>query len=149
DCTPPRGKVDGSVEFVQHRFDDVVLDLHAVGRHVVAADAIKIAPTNGVDGEAKAASDGFDDGLDRKHRLWPAVAAKCGVRYRIRFAGKPAQAHVRQVIAIVGMAQRAGKHGGRVIGDVAAVRSENEVEGEDMPAIVEPDLVTDEERVAL
>ncbi len=49
DLGAPCFDVDGAVEFVHHALDDVVLDPHAVGRHVVAADAVVVALAHGGD----------------------------------------------------------------------------------------------------
>ena len=68
------------------------------------------------------ARDRVDDGLDREHALRPAIAAERGVRHRVGLARQPAEAQRRQPVAIVGMAERARQHRGRVVGDIAAVR---------------------------
>ena len=47
------------------------------------------------------------------------------------------------------MAQRAREHGRRVVGDIAAVGREREVEREDVALAVEADVVADQERMAL
>ena len=145
----PAAEVDGALELVDHALDDVVLDRHAVGRDVVAADAVVVARRDRVDRQAEAARDRVDDGLDREHALRPAIAAERRVRHGVGLARQAAEAEVRQPVAIVGMAQRAREHGRRVVGDVAAVGRQREIEREDAPVVVEADVVADQERMAL
>ena len=101
DIAPPRCKIDGAIELIEDRFDDVVIDLHPVRGHVVAADAIEIPPSHRVDRQSEPSRDRFDDRLDGEHALGAAVAAKGGVGHRVGLAGQAAEADVRQVIAIV------------------------------------------------
>ncbi len=56
---------------------------------------------------------------------------------------------MRQPVAVVGVAERARQHRRRVVGDVAAVRGQREVEREDAAVAVEADVVADQERMAL
>ena len=113
---------------VDDALDDVVLDPHAVGRHVVAADAVVVALAHGCDRQPEMPRDAVDDGLDRQHALRAAIAAERGVRHRVGLAGQAAEADVRQPVAVVGMAERAGEHRGRMVGDIAAVGRERQVE---------------------
>src|SRR5215468_7833404 len=94
DVAPPGGEVDGAIELVDDALDDVVLDHHAVGSDVVAADAVEVSPPHGMDGKAEAARDDLDDRLDRKHALRPAIASEGGIRYRIGLARQAAEADV-------------------------------------------------------
>ena len=55
---------------------------------------------------------------------------------------------MRQPVAVVRMAERAGDHRGRVVGDVAAVRRQRQVEAEDAAVAVEADVVAHQERMA-
>jgi hypothetical protein len=83
---PPSGEVHGAIELVDDALDDVVFDGHAVGRHVVAADAVEIAPPDDVNGKAELAGDRFDDRFDRKHALRSAIAAKGRIGDGVGFA---------------------------------------------------------------
>ena len=56
---------------------------------------------------------------------------------------------VRDVVAVVGVAQRAPHHRGREVGDVPRPRGEQDVEPGDPPLLVEPDLVAEQEVVPL
>ena len=107
DILAPALDVDRALEFADHALDDVVLDAHAVGRHVVAADAVVVALSYGGDRQLQVPRDDLDDGLDRHHALRAAIAAERGVRHRVGLAGEAAQAHMRQPVAVVGMAERA------------------------------------------
>src|SRR5262249_34022606 len=110
---------------------------------------IKIAPANRFDGKLQVPGDAFDHGLDRKHGLGTAVAAKGGIRHRIGLAGQTAEANVGKELTVVGVAKRARENRGRMIRDAAAICSQYQIEGNDSALIVETDVVTKQKRVTL
>ncbi|HWM63430.1 MAG TPA: hypothetical protein VNP96_05505 [Solirubrobacterales bacterium] len=122
DLGTPGVDIDRALEFADDAFDDVVLDRHAVGRHVVAADAVVVALPHDGHGNPEVACDGIDDCLDCKHALRPAIAAEGRVGHGVGLARQAAEADVGQPVAVVGVAQGPRDHGRRVVGDVAAVR---------------------------
>src|SRR5215472_19263539 len=67
DLTPPGGEPDGTVELVNDALDDVVLDPHAIGSDVVAADPVEVSPPHDMDGKAEPPRDCLDDRFDREH----------------------------------------------------------------------------------
>ena len=128
DAVAPGFQIDGAIEIVDHALDDVVLDRHAVGRDVVAAVPVEIALAHLFERQPEMARDDVDDGLDREHALRPAIAAERRVRHGVGLARQAAEAQHRQPVAIVGMAERARQHRRRVIGDMAAIGGEQQVE---------------------
>ncbi len=93
--------------------------------------------------------DDIENGLDREHALRAAIAAKRGVRHRVGLAGQAAETQHRQPVAIVGMAERARQHRRRVVGDMAAIGGEQEIEAPDRAVVVEADVVAEIERMPL
>ena len=137
------------LELVDDALDDVVFDGHAVGRYVIAADAVEIPPPDDVNGKAELAGDRFDDRFDRKHALRSAIAAKGRIGDSVGFARQAAKTHVGKEVTIVGMAQRACQYRRGVIGDAAAVGGQREIERLDASLAVESDIVPDQEWMAL
>ena len=113
------------------------------------ADIVEVVAAHRIARQPERARDGIDDRLDRQHPLRPAIAAEGGVGDGVGAAGEAAQADVGQPVAVVGVAQGARDHGRRVVGDVAAVRREGEIERQDAAVRVEADVVADQEGVAL
>ena len=129
--------------------DHVVLDHLTVGRGVPVLDAVVVPRPDGIEIAAEVARQPFDHGLDREHALGAAEAAKRGVGDGIGLAGIAAKHHVRQVIAVVGVAEGPVQDGGREIRHMAGAGRERHIEAEDPAVVVEADVIVDREVVAL
>ena len=95
------------------------------------------------------ARDLVQDVLDGEHALRPAEPAKRGVRLRVRLAAVRDDAHVRQVIAVVGVHHGPVVDRPREVGGEPAPRGEHQLEPENPAGRIEADVVVEEVVVAL
>src|SRR5262245_31279067 len=79
-----------------------------------------------------------------RSQAWPGDRRSRERRYSTPywFCTATAEANVGQEITVVGVAQRAREHRGRMIRDAAAICSQYQIEGNDSALIVETDVVT-------
>jgi hypothetical protein len=145
----PCGEIDIAIELIEHALDDVVFDLHAVGRDVVSADTVEIALPDLFRGLADMTRDNLDDRLNGEYALRSAIAAESGVGGDVGLAGIAGEPQIRQPVAIVHMAQRACQHRWRMIGDIAPVGRHYQIEPFDCTAVVEADVIPEIEWMPL
>ena len=142
DLAPSRLVVGALADPLHHLPDDVVVDDLAVGRDVPRRIAVIVGAAHRLDVDPERAGDVLDRELDDDHPLRPAEAAEGGVGDRVGLAAIAAEMRVRDVVAIVGVAERAPHHRGREVGHVPRPRGEQDVEPGDDHVLVarEPQL---------
>ena len=105
--------------------DPVVLHhLPVMGGHALARTAVEIPLPHGLRGQLQRPGDSVHDLLDHQHPLWPAETTKGGVGDQIRLRHPPADLHVLDEVAVVGVEHGPVGHGGGKIQRPASVREQ-------------------------
>ena len=119
---------------------DVVFDLHAVGCGVPLPYAIKVGQAHIQRVQAQVAGHVAHQGFDQQHTLRAAKAAVGGVTLGVGFAAVRGDAHIAQVVGVVGVEDGAVRHRTAQVGTVTAVRQLHGIEREHSALRIKPDL---------
>ena len=129
--------------------NDIVLDLHVIGRQITALAAIEVELANLQRVLAEMIGDRVDHPFHGDHALGTAKTAECRVGDRMGLAAVRGDRGVAQEIAVVRMEHGPVADRRRQVRRHAAARRVDVLDAFDAAVIVEADIVVDAEVVAL